>query len=278
MKSNEITGNILTIYFSGTGNTKYIAERFSHEMEATCLSIEDEANFTDEIKNHDIITFCYPIYGSRIPRNMRGFVMKHMSDITSKKIIIFVTQALFSGDGARVFTDMCWDDTVEVIYAEHFLMPNNINNFLIFRKASEKAIGKYIYKADIKMQKICRDIKNGIIKKRGFSQWSQFLGNLQGKLWQGNSKEIEPGAKSIEERLKNRVTINNNCISCNLCVSICPVNNFTNEQTKIIPKGNCVACYRCINRCPEKAVLVWNKIIPKWQYPDVTEIMKDFYE
>ena len=272
MKNNGIPKNILTIYFSGTGNTKYIAERFSHEMEAKCLSIEDEANFTDEIKNHDVITFCYPIYGSRIPRNIRKFVMKHMNDINGKKIIIFVTQALFSGDGARVFTDMFWDGSVEVIYAEHFLMPNNINNFPIFRKASEKTIRRYVSRADVKIQNVCRDIKNGIIKKRGFSRFSQFFGNLQGIFWQGNSKELEPSKKSMEERLKTRVKINDNCTSCNLCVNICPVKNFKNEQNKIIPKGNCVACYRCINRCPEKAVLVWNKIIPKWQYPDVTEM------
>ena len=99
---------MLTLYFSGTGNTKYIAEEFSKLMDAKCISIEAEVDFTQEIKSHDCIAFCYPIYGSRVPRNMREFVAKHMSDLTGKKIIIFVTQAFLSGDGARVFTDMFW--------------------------------------------------------------------------------------------------------------------------------------------------------------------------
>jgi len=263
--------NMLTIYFSGTGNTKYIAERFSLEMGAKCLSIEDEVDFTREIKAHDIITFCYPIYGSRVPRNMRTFTAKHMSDINGKKIIILVTQAMFSGDGARVFTDMFWDGAVEVIYAEHILMPNNVNNFPLFRKSSEKAVSKYVNKADIRIQRICRDINNGIIMKRGFSRWSQFLGNLQGKMWQGNSRELEPGCKSIEERSKNRVKIHEGCNLCNLCVEICPVKNFWIDQDKVVPKGNCVVCYRCINRCPEKAISVGMDIRPKWQYNGVNK-------
>ena len=272
MNQNKENKNMLTIYFSGTGNTKYLAQRFSCEMDSLCLSIEDEANFTSEIKNHDIITFCYPIYGSRVPRNMREFTARYMSDLTGKRIIILVTQALFSGDGARVFTDMFWDGSVEVIYAEHFLMPNNINNVPGLRKSNDKRIKKYVQKANAKLSKVCGNIKNDVIKKRGFSRFSQVLGNLQGMVWQGNSKELEPGKKSVEERVKTRVKVYENCTSCDLCVRICPVKNFTNEENVIIPKGNCVVCYRCINQCPQKAISVMLKFKPKWQYPGLTKI------
>jgi len=112
--------NILTLYFSATGNTEHIATLFSQQMNATILSIEADADFTSALKTHDTIAFCYPIYGSRVPRNMREFVAKYMSDINGKKIIIFITRMMFSGDGARVFTDMFWDGSIEVIYTEHF--------------------------------------------------------------------------------------------------------------------------------------------------------------
>ena len=88
---------MLTLYFSGTGNTEYIAKLFSHQMDVECISIEADMDFTSILKAHDTIAFCYPIYGSRVPRIMREFVAKHMSDITGKKLIIFVTQFLFSG-------------------------------------------------------------------------------------------------------------------------------------------------------------------------------------
>ena len=102
----------LTLYFSATGNTKFIAEMFSSQMGAYCLSIDDEVDFASFIKANDTIAFCYPIYGSRVPRILREFVIKYMADLTGKKIIVFVTQVLFSGDGARVFTDMFWEGTL----------------------------------------------------------------------------------------------------------------------------------------------------------------------
>jgi flavodoxin len=64
----------LTIYFSGTGNTKYIAGLFSRKMDAACFSIESDVDFSTEIKQHDTIAVCYPIYGSRVPLIMREFV------------------------------------------------------------------------------------------------------------------------------------------------------------------------------------------------------------
>ena len=257
---------MLTLYFSGTGNTEYIARSFSRQMDAKCLSIEADDDFTREIKAGDTIAFCYPIYGSRVPRIMREFAAKHMSDLSGKKIVILITQMLFSGDGARVFTDLFWDGAIEVIYAEHFRMPNNVGNALIFRKPSDKSIKKHLRKADEKMQTVCHDIRNGIVKKRGFSRFSQILGNVQGKQWQGDSREIYPSTSSVEYKAKTGVKIRRKCTSCNTCVTICPMKNLESVQGKIKQKGNCVVCYRCINRCPKRAITIMINIRPAWQY------------
>ena len=36
---------MLMLYFSGTGNSKYIAESFGRRMAAECRSIEEKADF-----------------------------------------------------------------------------------------------------------------------------------------------------------------------------------------------------------------------------------------
>jgi len=258
---------MLTLYFSATGNTEFIARVFSRQMGAVCLSIEDEINFTQAIKAHDTIAFCYPIFGSRVPRNMRDFVARHMSGINGKKIIIFVTQAGFSGDGARVFTDMFKPGAVEVIYAEHFKMPGNVGNIPFLGKAGDESVLRQTKNAEAKMIRVCEDIKNGVVKKRGFSRFSKMLGNIQGRAWQGNSKNPNPGKLTAENKAKNGIKIHKSCTACNLCVKICPVNNFENIQGKIAPKGDCIVCYRCVNRCPQKAVKAM--MVPfraRWQY------------
>ena len=256
---------MLALYFSGTGNTKYIAELFSRQMDATCFSIETVTDFTSKIKSHDTIAFCYPIYGSRVPLIMREFVIKHMADLTGKKLIIFAVQNFFSGDGARVFTDMFWEGTIEVVYAEHFCMPNNVCNLPFFRHASKRKIQKYKCRAEIKMSRICNDIKQGIVKKRGFSRFSQWLGNIQGRAWQGDSKEVD-SITGMEHKNRSGIKIHDGCKVCNLCVIICPMKNLVYRDGAIKQQDNCTVCYRCMNRCPQKAITVLLHRRPKRQY------------
>jgi len=273
---------MLTIYFSATGNSKFVAKLFSSHMDAKCLSIEDDVNFTDEIKTHDIIAFSYPIYASRVPRIMREFVTKYMSELSGKKIIIFATQVAFSGDGARVFTDMFSEGSIEVIYAEHFKMPNNVGNVPLLRKPNKKRTHKYLIKAEAKMQKVCQDIKSGKVVKRGFSRFSQLIGKIQGIPWQGSSKEdannrSKPGFKtkrgfSVEKRLENAVRIGKNCNACGVCVKLCPMKNLENTDARIKQKGNCIICYRCINKCPKKAIKIMFPWRTRWQYKGVDTI------
>ena len=249
---------MLMLYFSGTGNSKYIAELFCRHMNAACQSIEDNVDFDKLTASEEIIGFCYPVYGSRVPRIMREFIKMRIELFKNKKIIVFCTQMYFSGDGARAFTDIFPRGFIEVIYAEHFLMPNNVCNVFITPLANEKSVEKYIKKAERKMQTVCGEIKNGVIKKRGFNPASRALGMIQGAFF-----------PKFEKIGMDRVWISGNCTQCNLCVSVCPMNNFGNENGKVVSKNNCTICYRCINKCPEKAISVYFKGKIKKQYKGI---------
>ena len=261
---------MLTLYFSGTGNTKYAAESFSRKMGAKCLSIEDDADFSAEIKAHDTIAFCYPIYCSRVPRIMRAFVHKHVTDVIEKKVVILVTQQIFSGDGARVFTDLFDEGAIEVIYAEHLNLQQNMGNipvFSTFFKPGEKKNRRYIKKTEAKMNTICNNIKSGVVKKRGFSKSSEVLGYIQGKPWQADTSEVAP--TRLEKKLTEGLRIHEDCITCDLCVDICPMKNLEHRDGKILHMNNCTLCYRCVNRCPRNAITVFIHSKPKWQYSGI---------
>jgi len=271
MKAEET--KLLTLYFSGTGNTKHLAELFSSKMDAKCLSIEDNMDFSAEINAHDIIAFCYPIYNSRVPRIMRMFTHNYMADLIGKKIVILVTQQKFSGDGARAFTDLFNNGAIEVIYAEHFNMQQNMGNIPIWSdlfKPTKKNNVKFMSKTNAKMDLVCNNINNGIVKKRGFSWISELLGFIQGKPWQKNTKEVAPAR--LEKRLVEGLRIHDDCTSCNLCIKICPMKNLENHGGKIKHLNNCTVCYRCVNRCPQKAITVYIHRKPKWQYNGMDDL------
>jgi len=250
---------MIMFYFSATGNSKYIAELFSKKMNAKCHSIEEDIDFEGLIDSNDIIGFCYPIYASRVPRLMREFVVNHRELLKNKKLIIFCTQMIFSGDGARALTDILMPNHNEVIYAEHFLMPNNVCNVFIVPLPSDKKIQKHLLRTGRKMNVVCGNITNGIIEKRGFNRVSRALGLMQAVFF-----------PMLEKWAKGRVWVNNDCNRCLLCVSVCPAQNFESKGDRIETHSNCMMCYRCINKCPQKAIAVSLRKKVKKQYTGVT--------
>jgi len=249
---------MLMLYFSGTGNSKYIAITFSKKMNAKCHSIEEKIDFKNEIKKHDIIAFCYPIYASNVPRIMREFVSKHVELLKYKKLIIFCTQLMFSGDGARVFTDLLPEEYGKVIYAEHFNMPNNICNSGIFPVKNGEKTKKYIKTAQKKIDRIYNDLQKGKIKLRGFNKVSNMMGKGQGAYWQ-----------EIEEKNKSSVQVDEDCIKCGLCARLCPMKNLNLTTKEVVHNDNCILCYRCVNACPKKAITVLIHTKPKEQYKGI---------
>ena len=235
---------MVMFYFSGTGNSKHIAELFSANMNAACHSIEEERDFTELVEANETIAFCYPVYMSRVPRIMREFVGKYMESLESKKVIIFCTQMLLSGDGARAFAVLFPRNYVETIYAEHFFMPNNVTNVFILPETSGKLIKKYLQCSERKMGKVCSDISVGKIKKRGFNVGSRALGLIQGVF-----------LSAAEKKANNSVKITSDCTKCGICVKVCPMDNLVYEN-EITHRHNCTMCYRCINKCPHKAITV----------------------
>ena len=248
---------MLTLYFSGTGNSRYIARLFSAKMRFAHHSIEESLDFGQLINDVEVIAFCYPIYGSRVPKPLRDFVAQHIDALHGKKLIIFCTQAIFSGDGARAFIDLLPKNHVKVIYAEHFTMPNNISNFYLPLQGNNR-VAKILQNTRNKLGKACVDIARGIVKKRGFSSISRGLGLVQGVFW-----------PPIEKICAERVWVNDKCTKCRLCIKICPMNNFHTFDGEVRTKGNCALCSRCMNHCPQKAIAVAFYRFPKAQYKGI---------
>ncbi len=58
---------MVMVYFSGTGNSKYIAEKFADKMKIEAYSIEETIDFKSIFDKTDTIAVCYPVYGSCVP-------------------------------------------------------------------------------------------------------------------------------------------------------------------------------------------------------------------
>ncbi len=234
---------MVTIYFSGTGNTEYLAKNFSNIMKCQCYSIEEDVDFKKIIKKNDVITLCFPIHFSKAPIYFMEFIKNLRDEFKGKKLIIFCSQQFYSGDGARSITDLLYD--VEVIYAEHFNMQNNITSMPLYYKITKRNNKRCLKKNYLKLEKISKDIKNGKVKLKGFSNFSKSLGRRQ-----------HLSDENVIEKQKKAVKVNDDCILCNKCVKLCPTKNLVNNGEKITFKENCTFCVRCTNICPKQAITV----------------------
>lgn len=245
---------MIVIYFSGTGNSKYVASKFAGKMKAECYSIEEQVDFDYCLSHADVIAVCYPIYGSCVPFIMRKFVDKHINEFREKRLIIFCTQMLFSGDGARAFARLIPGCDNWVIYAEHFYMPNNICNFFLF-PIREREFERKTRATDMRLEQVCHHIQNGTIKRRGWNSFSAVLGKIQNIAF-----------PKIEEKGKGSFVADRDCIYCGMCVKHCPMHNLELEGSALMQKNNCTLCYRCVNICPQKAATVYLHAKPHKQY------------
>lgn len=245
---------MLVLYFSGTGNSKYISEQFAIRMKAPCYSIEENVDFENLLQQTDTVAVSYPIYGSCVPMIMRKFVQQYLGIFQTKKLVIFCTQMLFSGDGVRAFARLIPGCDEHVIYAEHFRMPNNICNFFVF-PMREKELVQKPQKALLKIEEICKDIQNGVVKKRGWNIFSTLLGKTQNIAY-----------PKIEQKAKSSFQVDKDCIQCGICVKHCPMNNLKIVDGKVMESGQCTLCYRCVNICPKQSATVYIHRKPKKQY------------
>lgn len=140
---------MIIIYFSGTGNTKFLVKNFGKMMNCQSYSIEEHVDFKKLISQNKTICLCYPIHCSLAPIIFRKFIKNLSEEFKGKKLIIFCSQQFFSGDGARSITDLLED--IDVIYAQHFNMPNNITSLPLFYNLTKMDKKKSLYKTYIKL-------------------------------------------------------------------------------------------------------------------------------
>lgn len=257
--SESAMKKLYAFYFSGTGNTRYVTERLcaalSEQYEPAIFDIA--AGEVRGMDAADVLLFAYPVYGSSPTRPMRQFVYDHADFLRGKDVIVIVTQLMFSGDGAASLGRSIGRLGGNVLYAEHFNMPNNISDCTALKIKNGPELRETIERANRRIGRFARRICSGKPFRRGFNPVSHAVGYYcQRKYYRKNEQE-KSGRLIIDQ---------NRCIGCGKCVRNCPAGNILLKDRKAIPQGKCVLCYRCVNLCPKRAIRLFGKDFPQTQY------------
>lgn len=256
----EYMRTLAAVYFSGTGNTRYICEYLlgllSAEYSCKLLDVTGGGDLLGEAERADVLLLAFPIYGSAPPIPMRQFVVRCQNLLRGKEVILVETQYFFSGDGAASLGRTVEKFGGKVIGAEMFNMPNNLSDCKAFPIRNGTKLKGTLRRARARADRFAADLLKGRTHRRGFSFLSRGVGYFsQRKYW-----------RKGEAGKRDRLRIDpSRCAGCGLCAESCPVQNLVRGKPPR-PKGKCVLCYRCVNRCPVQAITLIGSAPPRVQY------------
>lgn len=242
------------IYFSGTGNTKFVACNMKKEL-------EDRNIYTDLINiekdtvlpcNYKYIIIGGPIYVDLYPDMLVSYIRKNLYGYTGK-CMLFSTQS--SSVLSSAFQDVLDRASfLNVKYCQYIQMPNNFYNFMFKKtpKDEEK-----------------RRIKEAI--NLSSQALEEFLSGKE-KIYHTNFLKVcfaRAVYKIFYPHMAKRLTKNieidlNKCIHCRICEIKCPRKSI-NLSNKVSFNDKCLLCQRCMNSCPRNAFLYKNKVYDKYE-------------
>ena len=237
---------ILICYFSATGNTKMVVEKFAEELringaEVELHKIEDE-KFEYNLADYDALGIGYPIHGFNAPANVVQFA-KMLPKLEGKKKLFIVKT---SGEPLKInnissykVVSILKHKNYNLANEYHYVMPYN----MIFRHSDAMAY-KMWNTASRLIPIDAKEVINNVPAKLS----RVFMGHtlawiMRAEHWGG--RLIGRGYKVTDK-----------CLKCQKCVRECPTHNITFENGKFKFGNKCLICTRCSFNCPVNAIKI----------------------
>lgn len=252
IKLDDRSFEMIGIYFSGTGNSRYALEVFlkKYDERALIYSVED-ADITQYIKDSQDIVFAYSVQYSNIPKMLKDFIDKNQSLWNGKRIFVIATMGLFSGDGAGILARRFQMYGAQIAGGLHLKMPDSIADEKALKRPLEK--NKELVKlAEQKIEMTVQNIKNGKVPQEGIGFFYHLAGLFGQRLYFINK------TKQYSDKIK---VDSQKCVGCGQCANLCPMKNLRMEQNIVVAEDKCTMCYRCVNICPKQAITLIGKSV-----------------
>ncbi|MGL5692815.1 MAG: EFR1 family ferrodoxin [Peptostreptococcaceae bacterium] len=248
----------MIFYFSGTGNSLYIAKNIGNEQNERLISISKEMNKEKEVheyylKKDEKIIFVYPVYAWAPPKMVIDFVSKlKLNNYQNNYISSITTCGGDIGDSNKLFSKILKNKGLRLNSGFSIVMPNN---YIIMGDVDNKL------EENQKLTDSQEKIKyiNNVIKNKDEDIFELDKGNLPLLTYVVNPlfNKFALGTKDFH--------VTDKCTQCGICEKVC---NAKCIKVEYEPKwsGNCTQCLACISYCPTKAIQYGKSTLKKGRY------------
>ncbi|MDO4842377.1 MAG: EFR1 family ferrodoxin [Phoenicibacter congonensis] len=227
----------MILYFSATGNCKYVAKRIAEAIGTEFVSIAD----VDSQKVEGVHGIVAPTYSWGIPSILQEFLQTHEISKAAPSLFYVTTfgttpgqsfywaeKALKAGSGIKF----------DALFSVQ--MPDTWTP--IFDLSDERVVAKKNEKAEKQIDEVVTMIKSGA------------TGNHVKRKMPAIARVVYPRFYDGMRRTSN-FSVEESCISCGICAKKCPVQAIEMKDGR--PTwvfDQCVMCLGCLHRCPKFAI------------------------
>ena len=213
----------MVLYFTGTGNSRHIAERIAHALNDTLISLNDR------IKSGDItplavngrLVLVMPTYAWRIPRIVRDHLLR--TELRGARETWFVMDCGSEiGNAAKYNRALCREKDLVYMGTAQIVMPENF--IAMFNAPTVEEARRIVAKAEPFIDRAIAAIRAG-------HMFSPPRKKLYDRI---ASSAVNPVFYPLFVKASS-FTVSDVCIGCGKCEKLCPLNNITLQNAR--PSG-----------------------------------------
>ncbi len=259
----------MIFYFSGTGNSYYVARETARKLGERLVSISSEMSsgkmeFPYDLKENEAIGFVFPVYAWSPPKMVTEFIERlKLSDARRRYVFAAAVCGDEAGNSMKLLERSFGKAGLELNSAFSVTMPNNY--IVLFDVDSKEVEQKKLEAADKTIEKI---VETATGRKSGIYQIHK------GPL---------PGVKTaLFGTLFNRYAIStknfysdDKCTGCGICEKVCCCGSITVDDGKPKWGSACTQCLACLHYCPVKAIQISKASGSKGRYVNPNVELKE---
>lgn len=249
----------MILYFSGTGNSLYVARTLAQALGETVCHIN---NAPADLTHEKRIGLVFPVYTYDAPAAVKAFTD---TLVLNKNAYVFLIATCGSTPGNAILSvkERLEQNGASVAYSRIVSMPdcsapamNNDPHEQLHKLNAAPAL----------LEQMTKDIQDEVHDLQHAKCTA--IGSLM------NSRALQPIGIAAVRQFVNP----GKCIGCGICAKVCPQNNISLNPVADRAKplatigDHCTQCLACVHFCSQQAMEIRHKPMPKeWQYhhPDI---------
>ena len=228
----------MILYFSATGNSKYVATRLVQSEEQEMLSIVDCIRNGQYVFADKTIGIISPTYDWGLPSIVKEFLQK--VSFQTEYLYYIATYGTTPGASGAIANKAIQGRKIDAYYSVQ--MADTWTP--IFDLSSPEKVAKYTKNTEAEVNSVIRSIKERSTNCYMSPRTPAFI-----------TEWIAEPIYNDKVRRTTHFCVEDTCIGCGLCVKKCPVNAIEmNNKRPVWVKDKCVMCLGCLHRCPKFAI------------------------